>query len=260
MDDTSRIARSLRDNPNGFIVLLLEKVPEGTVFQEYRERESSWMSRLDTLHSGYNKRRQIAKPADPLVPPYGFGPAPIKRSRHSDRIKIPNFLARYLTREGIKRTVYLKSLVQNRPDEVDKYVSSLRCRTIQRILKYLSSIRREDVFKEISVILRQRYLSKFPVPKVPMTSPPRLHIIGYTSTLADIIPLRALYSDPSLLALLPRGDFRDAIRTTIPAFFYGETVDRMMINTTNNAGKNPDQQSTCNATQATVCKVDEDWT
>ena len=72
----------------------------------------------------------------------------------------------------------------------------------------------------------------------------QIHIVGYTSTLADIIPLRALYNDPSLLALLPQGDFRDAIRTTIPAFFYGETIDRMMINTTN-VGRNPDQQSTC---------------
>ena len=66
MDDTSHFGRSLRDNPNRFVVLLLEKVPNGTVFQEYRERESSWISRLDTLHSGYNKRREIAKPAAPL--------------------------------------------------------------------------------------------------------------------------------------------------------------------------------------------------
>ena len=68
MDDTSHFGRSLRDNPNGFVVLLLEKVPEGTVFQEYRERESSWISRLDTLHLGYNKRREVAKRADPYSP------------------------------------------------------------------------------------------------------------------------------------------------------------------------------------------------
>ena len=68
--------------------------------------------------------------------------------------------------------MYLKNLGQNRPDEVDKYKSSLHCRTIQRILKYLSSIRREDVLKEIFGILRQRYLSKFPVPKVPINPPP----------------------------------------------------------------------------------------
>ena len=123
--------------------------------------------------------------------------------------------------------------MENRPNEVEKYISSLHCRTIQRILKHLSSIRWEDGLKEIFGIPRQRYLSKFPVPKVPPKPPPRLHIVGYTSTLADIIPLRALYNDPSLLALLPQGDFRDAIRTTIPAFFYGETIDRMMINTTN---------------------------
>ena len=40
MDDTSHFGRSLRDNPNRFVVLLLEKVLDGTVFQQYRERES----------------------------------------------------------------------------------------------------------------------------------------------------------------------------------------------------------------------------
>ena len=47
MDGTSHFERSLRYNPNGFVVLLLEKVPEGSVLQEYQERESSWISRLD---------------------------------------------------------------------------------------------------------------------------------------------------------------------------------------------------------------------
>ena len=35
MDDTSHFGRSLRDNPSGFVVFQLEKVPEGTVLQEY---------------------------------------------------------------------------------------------------------------------------------------------------------------------------------------------------------------------------------
>ena len=39
MDDTSHFRRSLRDNPNGFVVFLLENVPDGTVFQEYRKRD-----------------------------------------------------------------------------------------------------------------------------------------------------------------------------------------------------------------------------
>ena len=80
MDDTSQyFGRSLQDNPNGFVVLLLEKVPEGTALQECRERESLWISRLNTLHLGYNSRREVAKPPDPLVPTHGYGPAPIKR-------------------------------------------------------------------------------------------------------------------------------------------------------------------------------------
>ena len=80
MDDTSHFGRSLRDNPSGFVVLQLEKVPVGAVLQEYRELESSWISRLDTSHLGYNSRREIAKPPDPLVPTHGYVPAPNKRS------------------------------------------------------------------------------------------------------------------------------------------------------------------------------------
>ena len=168
MDDTinSHFGRSLRDNSNGFVVLL-EKVPEGSVLQEYRERESSWISRIDTLHLVYNSRRQIAKPPDPLVSTHGHGPAPVKRSRHPDRMKNPNLEARYLTKEGIRRTLHFENLMQNRPDEVETYISSLHCRAIQRILKYMSSIRRGDSLKDIFGILRQRYLSEFPVPKTP---------------------------------------------------------------------------------------------
>ena len=115
-----------------------------------------------------------------------------------------------------------------------------------------TSIKKYLAFSDNGTEANSRFL------RPPLTLP-RLHITGYTGTLADTIPLRALYNDPSLLALLPQGDFRDAIRTTIPAFFYGETVDRIMINTTN-VGRNPDQQSSCtympHATLATVCKVD----
>ena len=95
MDDTSHFRRSLRDDPDGFVVLLLKKVPEETVLQTYRERESSWIFRRDTLHLGYNNRREIAKLPDPLVPTHGYGPAPIKIPRNPDRIKDPNLQARY---------------------------------------------------------------------------------------------------------------------------------------------------------------------
>ena len=96
MDDASHFRCSLRDNPNGFVVLQLEKVSGGTVLQEYRKRESSGNSRLDNLHSGYNSGREIAKPPALLVPTHGYGPAPITRSRHPDHIKMPNLQARYL--------------------------------------------------------------------------------------------------------------------------------------------------------------------
>ena len=56
--------------------------------------------------------------------------------------------------------------------------------------------------------------------------------------------MRALYNDPSLLVLLPQSEFKDTIRTTIPAFHYGATMDRFLLNGTN-VGRDHDQQSTC---------------
>ena len=169
---------------------------------------------------------------------------PITRSRNPDRIMIPNLQARNRSKDVLRRTMYLQHLVQNKPDEVDKYISSLHIRTIQRILKYLTSERRGESFNEVFTILRQSFLSKFPVPNVTSRNPPLLQIVGYTSALADVVPLRALYNDPSLLVLLPQGEFKDTIRTTIPAFHYGATMDRFLLNGTN-VGRDHDQQSTC---------------
>ena len=141
--------------------------------------------------------------------------------------------------------MHLQYLLQNKPDEVDEYISSLHTRTIQRILRYLTSERRGESLNELLVILRKSYLSKFPVANVTVRRPPLLQIVGYTSALADIVPLRALYNDPSLLVHLPQGELRDTIRTTtIPAFHYGETMDRFILNGTN-VRKDYDQQSTC---------------
>ena len=191
----------------------------------------------------------------------------ITKSRNPDRIMIPNLQARNRSKDGLRRTMYLQHLVQNKPDEVDKYISSLHIRTIQRILKYLTSERRGESFNEVFTILRQSFLSKFPVPNVTSrTPPPLLQIVGYTSALADIVPLRALYNDPSLLVLLPQGEFKDTIRTTIiPAFhYYGATMDRFLLNGTNNVGRAHDQQSTCichlPCWKPYVCEVDQIWT
>ena len=67
------------------MVIQLEKVPKDTKLEDFRRRESSWIQRLDTLRRGYNSRREMAKRQAPLLPVYGLGPAPIKRSRNADR-------------------------------------------------------------------------------------------------------------------------------------------------------------------------------
>ena len=92
--NTDRFGRALRDYPNDFVVIQQEKVPEGTKLEDFRRREPSWILRLDTLRVGYDSRREMTKRSAPLLPVYGLGPAPTKRSRNPDRVRIPNLQAR----------------------------------------------------------------------------------------------------------------------------------------------------------------------
>ena len=93
--NTDHFGRALRDYPNDFVVIQLEKVPEGTkTLEDFRRREPSWIHRLDTLRVGYDSRREMIKRPALLLPVYGLGPAPSKRSRNPDRVRIPNLQAR----------------------------------------------------------------------------------------------------------------------------------------------------------------------
>ena len=140
--DTDQFGRALRNSPKDFVVIQLEKVLQGTKLEDFRRRESSWINRVDALSIGYNSCREIIKRPAPFLPVYGLGPEPITRSRNPDRIMIPNLQARNRSKDGLRRTMYLQHLVQYynlyKPDEVDKYISSLHIRTIQRMLKYLT--------------------------------------------------------------------------------------------------------------------------
>ena len=120
--DTDQFGRALRNDPKDFVVIQLEKVPEDTKLEDFRRRESSWINRVDALSIGYNSRREISKRPAPFLPVYGLGPEPITRSRNPDRIMVPNLQARNRSKDGLRRTMYLQHLVQNKPDEVDKCV------------------------------------------------------------------------------------------------------------------------------------------
>ena len=109
------------------MVIQLEKVPKATKLEDFRRRESSWIQRLDTLRRGYNSRWEMAKRQAPLLPAYDLGPAPIKRPRNADRIAIPDLqTSNRSSKDGLGRTMHLQYLLQNKPDEVDEYISSLR--------------------------------------------------------------------------------------------------------------------------------------
>ena len=74
VEDTDQFGRALRNNPKDFVVIQLEKVPEGTKLEDFRRRESSWINRVDALSIGYNSRREINKRPAPFLPVYGLGP------------------------------------------------------------------------------------------------------------------------------------------------------------------------------------------
>ena len=77
--DTDQFGRALRNNPKDFVVIQVDKVPEGTELEKICRRESSWINRVDALSIGYNSRREITKRSAPFLPIYGLGPEPITR-------------------------------------------------------------------------------------------------------------------------------------------------------------------------------------
>ena len=99
-------AKILKD----FVVIQLEQVLLDPELEDFRKHESSWVYRIDTLHAGKN-RQEMPKPPAPPVPAHGFGTTPIGRSRHPDRIAIPNVQARNWFTDELSRTMYLKNIV-----------------------------------------------------------------------------------------------------------------------------------------------------
>lgn len=70
--------------------------------------------------------------------------------------------------------------------------------------------------------------------------------MGFTSRIANIIPLRGLLMRPNILSRIPPElkEFRDCILETIPCFKYGEALDSMYINTTA-VGRDANEESEC---------------
>ena len=81
-------------------------------------------------------------------------------------------------------------------------------------------------------VLRKRYLSSFPAPSFQSVKVPKLIVMGFTSEIANVVPLRGLLVRPNILSKMPPVcvGFRESIVETIPCFTYGETLDFFFLN------------------------------
>lgn len=81
---------------------------------------------------------------------------------------------------------------------------------------------------------------------MPVKVPPRLLILGCTSAVANVVPLRGILMRDNILSLLPpcARVFREIVAQTVPRFKYGQTTDRMFLTGTG-VGREIDRDCTC---------------
>lgn len=249
VDSTDFIGRAIRSQFENFVLVVLEKLPvkcygihnvNGDPERHCRIRENSWIHRLDTVVRGYNSRVELMAPPRPFLPSYGFGARPIRRSRQSKRItRAPALKSsrRFLSRDWKRRWDYLTDLATSRgyQAKIKRYLNKLKLKTVRCMLRYIGQQAISPEQREPFKRLRLRYLNMFPEPSMPVKTPPRLLILGFTSAVANVVPLRGILMRQNLLSLMPLSarQIRDSIIKTVPGFKYGETTDRMLLNSTN---------------------------
>ena len=199
----------------------------------WRERENSWINRLHTRVKGYNTRREIAKPQLPQIPTHGFRIRQVRRSRHKSRVTEITHNGRvFLSWDWQRRMNYFAGLVNNRPHLVDSYISHLAPRNLLRTITYIGQHGIPGNVQKAFNVLRKRYLSSFPTPSVQPVKGPKLIVMGFTSEIANVVPLRGLLMRPNILSRIPPVcvEFRESITLTIPYFKYGLTLDSFFLN------------------------------
>ena len=83
-------------------------------------------------------------------------------------------------------------------------------------------------------VLRKYYLSSFPPPSVKPLRAPKLVVVGFTSMIANVDPLRGLFMRANTLSHIPPEcvGFRECIVKSIPCFKHGDTLDNCFLNAT----------------------------
>ncbi len=255
------MARAINAHEEHFFVILLEKVPtrppggfqgSSADVDHVRRRENSWIHRLDTVANGYNSKVELVAPPRLSLPSHGFKVRRISRSRHPQRIsshiwvhKSPS-LRRYASRDWQRRWNFLLKLSRRAIALAESYVNKLSHKNIKSMLRFkgLQITQSADVlpFK----LLRSMYLKSYPPAEMPSKKVPRLFIVGFTSKLAERVPLRGILMRLNLLSLIPESArlVRNAIYATIPGFKYGSITDKMFLNGPE-VGRDLDHDCTC---------------
>lgn len=117
---------------------------------------------------------------------------------------------------------------------MDAYIESLAKKNMLRMITYVGQKGiTEDVLLAFKR-LRKEYLASFPPALVKQRKVPQLVVIGFTSNIADVLPLRSILMRPNILSHIPSelAEFKDAVQRIIPCFKYGERSEGMYINTT----------------------------
>ena len=87
---------------------------------------------------------------------------------------------------------YIAGLVNNRPHLVDSYILHLGPRNLLRMIKYIGQHGIPGNVQKAYILLRKRYLSSFPTPSVYPVKEPKLTVMGFTSEIANVVPVREL--------------------------------------------------------------------
>ena len=115
---------------------------------------------------------------------------------------------------------YYAGLVNHRQHLGDSYILHLAPINMLRMIKYIGQNGIRGNVQKAFNVLRKRYLTSFPAPSVQPVKVHKFIFMGFTSEIANVVPLRGLLMRPNILSRKPPVcvGLRESIMETIPLF------------------------------------------
>ena len=168
----------------------------------------------------------------------------------------------FLPRDWKRRVLYLARLDNHRQHILQSQISKLAPKNVRRMVKYMGHKGFPGNMREAFKIPRQHFLKSFSPPEVNKRKIPKLIVLGHTSEIANVLPLRGLFMCQKTLAyILPScQESRKNIVKSIPRLKLGETLDITSLNITA-VGRDVERNYACicndkNWSEYTVCIKD----